>query len=173
MNTSEILNILEQDSKIKPVLEGVFCRDKLPAVSKLPLALAANTDSSKGPGEHWIGIFFPIDGQPMYWDSYGLAPRHKEFVKYLGRQYDYNDVQLQSPFSSACGQYSIFFLAMACRGCTMKQIQNCFSESLMENDRLVTEFINRNYNVKTRVYEPAFLMEQVSRFMEEVLNKTT
>ena len=172
MNTTEILNVLNQDLKIKPALKGVFCRNKLPVIDQLPLALVANTDSSKGPGEHWVGIFLPIDGKPLYWDSYGFPPRHKEFKDFMPKNFDCNDVQLQSPFSSACGQHCIFFLAMACRGCTLKEIQNCFSEDLIQNDRLVTEFINRNYNVNTCAYDPDFLMQQVSKFMNDVLNKS-
>ena len=171
MNTSEILNILEQDPKIRPQLEGVFPRDGLPVVTRLPSAIIANTDVSKGSGEHWVAIYFPVEKTPMYFDSYGLAPRHEEFSNCLqgfGKGYDYNDIQLQNPFSSACGQYSIFFLAMACRGCSMKQIQNCFSEkNLVDNDLIVTEFVNRNYKVNTIAYDLGYIIQQVSRIMNE------
>ena len=170
MNTRDILSIISQDSKIKPILEGVVARDKLPS-KKLPMAIIANTDTGDGPGEHWIGMYFPVAGKAMYWDSYGMPPHHKEFLDYLGDNYHYNDVQLQSPFSSACGQHSIFFLAMTSRGCNVKQIQNCFGRNLADNDQLVTEFINRNYNVNTRTYHPDYLIEQISRYMNDVLSK--
>jgi hypothetical protein len=130
----------------------------------------ANTDTSNGPGEHWIAIYWPIEGEPLYFDSYGLIPQHKEFTRYLGKNYYYNGIQLQSPFSATCGQYAIFFTAMACRGCTMKQIQDTFDRrNLLENDNVVTQFINRNYNMNTPMFDVDFITEQICNAMNKNL----
>lgn len=172
MNTSEILSCLQQDRKVAPYIAGVYPRDKLPAAETLPSALVANTDVNKGPGQHWVAMYLPSDEEPVYFDSYGLPPQQKEFSNYLGETFTYNDVQLQSPLSSACGQYSIFFVAMICRGCSMKQIQKLFdTKNLIENDTVVTEFVNRNYNLKTTVYDTEFLTKQICNIMESVMSK--
>jgi hypothetical protein len=168
MNTEEILSCLQQDRFISPCLAGVYPRDKLPTTKTLPSAVIANTDVSAGLGEHWVAIYFPIEGEALYFDIYGLEPQQKEFISYIGSPYDHNDVQLQSPFSSACGQYAIFFTAMACRGCTMKQIQKGFSKNLPENDAVVTEFVNRNYDMRTNAFNYEFLTKQVCYIMKDV-----
>jgi hypothetical protein len=169
MNTSEISACMKQDHRVAPYFVGVYPRNKLPSLEKFPSALIANTDVNKGPGEHWVAMYFPTDGQPMYFDSYGLPPQKQEFSKYMGSQYDHNNMQLQSPFSSTCGQYAIFFVAMACRGCTMKQIQDLFDKkNLEDNDVLVTDFVNRNYDMKTRVFDVDFLTKQICTVMKDV-----
>ena len=170
MNTTEILSCLKQDRRVAPYLAGVYSCDNLPTVRTLPSAIVANTDNSDGPGEHWIAIYLPIDGEPLYFDSYGLKPQQKEFVTYLRRSsYDYNDMQLQSPLSSACGQYAVFFTAMVCRGWTMNQIKQIFDrKNLQDNDAVVTEVVNDTYDMKTEVYDVDFLSKQVCKAMKDV-----
>jgi hypothetical protein len=173
MNTNEILTCLKQDKKIAPDLLGVYPRDKLPRRTFFPCGLVANTDTSTGPGEHWVAMYFPSRESAIYFDSYGLPPKKKEFLRRCqGKhvvQYKFNDVQLQSPLSSTCGQYTVFFLYKMCRGYSLKQIQDSFVKmNLHENDAVVTEFINRNYNVKTSVYDDDFIVKQICNLMKDV-----
>ena len=158
-----------QDVRVSPYFIGVFPRDKLPTLKTLPAAIVANTDTSKGPGEHWIAMYIPSAGEPMYFDSYGLPPQQKVFLNYIGKPYTSNNIQLQSMFSSACGQYAVFAVAMMCRGASMKKIQNAFDrKNPIENDASVTEWVNRNYNMKTNVYNEEYLMNQICKVMKDV-----
>lgn len=168
MNTEEILACMKQDSRVAPYFEGVYARNQLPNLSKFPTALIANTDVSTGPGKHWVGMYFGTEGRPMYFDSYGLPPQQPEFVKYLGSTYEQNDIQLQSPFSSTCGQYTVYFVAMACRGCSMREIREPFTgRDCGGNDALVTRFVNNNYDVKTAMYDFDYLIKQICVAMNE------
>ena len=168
MNTSEITHCLLQDPYVRPEFEGVFSCDQLPKNKSIPSAIVANTDPIKSSGQHWIAMYLPANSHPMYFDSYGLPPQQKEFKKFL-KTCDYNDIQIQNPFSSTCGQHAIFFLAMACRGHTMKNIQDVFnSKNLEENDLMVTDFVNTNYSVKTDVHDFDFISNQICKAMKDV-----
>lgn len=168
MNTTEIHSCLAQDSRVGPEFLGVFPCDKLPIINALPSAIVANTDRSRQPGQHWIAMYFPVDSEPLYFDSYGLPPQQRVFKEYLGH-HKHNNNQLQSPFSSTCGQYSVFFLAMVCRGISMKQIQETFDpKCLEENDVEVTKFVNSNYDLNTSVCDFDFLTKQICTAMKDV-----
>lgn len=175
MNAYEINNILKQDRVVSPYLLGVFPCDKLPKNPTIPCALIANTDSSEGEGKHWIGIYVNHDGVVMYFDSYGFPPGQQEFLDFIAsiaNHYVSNNIQLQSQLSSACGQFSIFFLAMACRGCTIPEIQRYFQRNdLTINDQRVTNFVNENYDAATKAYDFDYIMMQICRSMQDVLGK--
>ena len=176
MNANEIIKILKQDSNVAPFLLGVFSCDNLPTASTFPCALIANTDPRNKSGEHWIGIFVTRDRHIMYFDSYGFPPVQKEFINFLAsianaESIASNTIQLQNPLSSACGQFAIFFLSMACRGCTMKEIQGFFepNDLMGKNDRRVTDFVNENYNVETNAFDYDYVAEQICKSMKDVM----
>ena len=169
MNTSDILSCLLQDVHVSPYVIGVFPRDKLPTLKVLPAAIVANTDTSKGPGEHWIAMYIPSAGEPIYFDSFGLPPQLKVFLNYMGYPHTSNTMQLQGLFSSACGQYAVYALAMMCRGVSMKKIQDAFDrKNFAENDASVTDWVNRNYNMKTLVYNEKYLTKQICKVIKNV-----
>jgi len=90
------------------------------------IGVVFNTDTSDGPGEHWMAAFADIRSQTphmSFFDSYGQTPE-KEVVVLMNRwkeQYDkmpttrtpmklfYNKVKHQTK-DSQCGMYSIYFL---------------------------------------------------------------
>ena len=80
MNTAEILSCLKQDHRVSPYLVGVYPKNKLPHVKSLPCAIVANTDTSNGPGEHWIAIYWPIEGEPLY---FVVDPHAQEIVLHV------------------------------------------------------------------------------------------
>ena len=167
MNTLEIKSCLRQDAS--PYFVGVYPRDKLPTLKSLPAVVIANTDTSKGPGEHWITMYIPLDGEAMYFDSYGLPPQQKVFERYMGKSYTSNNIQLQSIYSSACGQYAVYSAVKMCRGWNMKQIQSEFDRrNLVENDTAVTDWVNKSFNMKTDTYDDEFLLKQICNVMKNV-----
>ena len=56
-----------------------------------------------------------------YFDAYGLPPMYSEFRQFL-KNYVYNDVQLQEPFSTMCGHYCVLFARYMFAGYSMEQI---------------------------------------------------
>ena len=152
MNSREILTCLKSDNNIKQQLLGVFPRDKLPKIVLLPAALVVNSDPATKPGMHWLSIYISPDGKGEYFDSYGLRPWLPSIIKYLNKNckdWMWSSVRLQAPYSSVCGQYCIFFLHHRCKGYTMSEITNQFSNNLVDNDTMVCQFVNKTYNVDT------------------------
>ena len=65
---------------------------------------------SKLPGTHRIAIYFNEQMKGEFFYYYGKHPIHynKHFLDFLNRngvQWEHNKIQLQSAFSSVCGQY--------------------------------------------------------------------
>ena len=70
------------------------------------------------PGTHWIAIYFNEQMKGELFDSYGKHPIHynKYFLDFMNRnavEWEHNKIQLQSAFSSVCGQYCIYFCIIA------------------------------------------------------------
>ena len=57
----------------------------------------------------------------MYFDAYGLPPLYCEFTRFL-KDFVYNDIQLQEPFSTVCGHYCVLFARYIFTGYSMEQI---------------------------------------------------
>lgn len=138
MNTLELIHILDD----LECFLGVFTRDKLPTkkLSK-PAGVVINTDTTDGPGEHWISCFFPKDSDAEYFDSYGLPPLHEEVVDFLHlnspRGFSYNSSTLQAANSNVCGNYCILFLYARCHGYKFSDVISVFSRNKNINDLLV------------------------------------
>ena len=65
-----------------------------------------------------------------FFDSYGKHPIHynKHFLDFMNRnavEWEHSKIQLQSAFSTVCGQYHIYFLYCG-RKRTMSSIVNSF-----------------------------------------------
>jgi len=81
----------------------VYNIDNLPQHPGLKL-LVANTDTSDGPGQHWIAISIDKHGNGQFFDSFGQPPTGT-FRHYLNkhcRTWTYNKIQLQSAPSELC-----------------------------------------------------------------------
>lgn len=77
-----------------------------------------NLDDCRSPGTHWVVV--GIGKQCEYFDSFGVLPLSDSILKYLKNKcvkgWWYNDVSFQSPTSSMCGYYCIYFILMRCKG---------------------------------------------------------
>ena len=138
MNSNQITKILRK----LPVPGAVYPSDQLPAHIHFPSALICNTDPQDEPGEHWIAICFDKQGQGEYFDPYGLQP-FPPFIPFMNScsSWKYNDVCLQSPLSQTCGQHCLTYLIHRCQGIDMNTYVQRFSNDLMQNDVLVSKFI--------------------------------
>ena len=88
---------------------GVFARDELPDLIKQerPFALVLNTDPRSKPGQHWLALFAPPEGQFELFDSFGMPPATYGLA-HLNPIH--SRISLQSPTSAYCGHYCIYFL---------------------------------------------------------------
>ena len=100
----------------------------------------------------------------------GKHPIHynKHFLDFMNRnavEWEHNKIQLQSAFSTVCGQYCIYFLYHRCRKRSMSSIVNSFVNDKLHNDQLVYDFVRRKY----RQVHPSlkqdidFVVKQISR----------
>ncbi len=161
MDTRQIRSIMQQ--KIGGGGFGVFPSDKLPAQINGPCALIVNFDPATMPGSHWVAIFINCQGVAEYFDSYGQPPTVTSIQTFLKgfHRCRFNKKRLQGPFSSVCGHYCIYFAIQRWKNVPMEDIVRKFSEDLDENDEMITEWINNNFELETETYDISFLVNQI------------
>ena len=144
MNTLQILKVLEQDRYVKPLLRGVYAIDTLPKCTNG--AYVVNTAPSNHPGKHWVAVFVCNSGVD-YFDSYGGEPssRLKRWCK--NRSWSYNPVPLQSPLTSVCGQYCIYYLLHRARSITLDEMLLDFCTDVDHNDQFVFNFLEDRFDI--------------------------
>jgi len=88
---------------------GVFARDELPDLSRVPrpFALVLNTDPHDKPGQHWLAIYGPRNGRLELFDSFGMPAA---YYKLDTLDLHYHNVAYQSLDSALCGHYCLFFI---------------------------------------------------------------
>ncbi len=162
MDTVQIYSILKKAIGQQGCL-GVFPSDKIPTKVKGPCSMVVNTDPSTNPGSHWVAIFITRDSTAEYFDSYGQPPDVAEISSFLNKYNvgHYNRKHIQGPFSSVCGHYCIYFVIQRWQNVHMADIVKKFSDDHDENDELITQWINDNYDVDTDTYDVDFLFKQI------------
>ena len=168
MNSIQIYKILH--SKIGESFCGVFPSDKLPKkIDTYPACFVMNTDPANKPGVHWVAVYVDSDKNGEYFDSYGRPSEISEkLLRKYSKYWQCNTKRLQGMFSSVCGQYCIYFLLQRHYGEPMAEIVAKFTENHEENDFLVTEWVNENFDSDTDTYDIDFIVNQICRalFME-------
>ncbi len=165
MNNYQIKGLLDSHPETKNVIVGVYAADRLPSGRRQnrPCAYVVNTDTSDGPGEHWICLFFSKIEPPEYFDSYGRIPS-VAIEAFLGETTVYlrNNCVIQSPLSTACGQHVIHYILNRCRGYSMKNIIGRYcGYNLWKNDMMVNSFVEKNFLTKINVIDYSYLLEQL------------
>ena len=166
MNTLQLTRCIKEDPLLRDQCSGVFALDKIPEITAIPDCFISNLDKEKEPGSHWVAVFIDQDKNGEYFDSYGRMPGKRKIREFLDQNcvsWTWNDKCLQSPYSSVCGHYCMFFLFYRVRGDTMHQCVRGFGSDLEQNDVLVNSFLNDNFSVDTTVYDVEFLVNQVCR----------
>ena len=141
---------------------GVYPGDMLPVPAK-PGFYVANTDPHFKAGEHWVAFYVPSESKrhPMeYFDSYGLKPP-EIFTPFLEESYLRNTKFIQHPLSSTCGQYCIYYILKRNRGHSMEKIVGEFSVDTLENDIIVNQTVEHNFNVDLDIFELEYLHQQI------------
>ena len=133
MNTFQLAQVLTKDSFTKGSFAGVYACDQLSSIeiNKYPKSFVVNTDPMELPGTHWIARYFNEQMKGEFFDSYGKHPIHynKYFLDFMNRnavEWEHNNIQFRSAFSTVCGQYCIYFSYHRCRERPMSSIINSF-----------------------------------------------
>jgi hypothetical protein len=155
MDTITVHKILSSlFSKRKVTFDVIPCDylDKI-NVTRYPLCLCVNNQTSSEPGEHWVGIFVPNPSGPLeFFCSYGIgmsfyADYFKKFAKRMKYDIVENDRCLQSVNSNVCGLYVIYFLFKRANKCPLKCIYAPFSNNVIRNDAIVRRIIHVKTNL--------------------------
>ena len=174
MNSKKIFELTQKCEYLRPIFIGVFARDDLPK-RKLSRnkshALIVNLDTKSQPGSHWIGIYAPRKCTYIeYWDSTGRPPRHESILNFLNYQRDFfyfNNMSLQSIYTTTCGQYCLFFLCCRILGLTQREILNFFETDNPEfNDKFVNGVVQNIFKSKLKLVNRHFLQSQLNRLFK-------
>jgi hypothetical protein len=118
MNSTANEKILRSDNRTRNVFGGISASDRLPEkVDMYPKAYVANVDKSNKPGSHWIAFWFDSPSHGEFFDSLGQSPETYtfSFVSFLTNncsKWTCNERILQSPFSSVCGHFCIYYISI-------------------------------------------------------------
>ena len=163
MNNKQISALLGEHTCTRKVFNGVFSIDTLPKKFK-PGIYIVNTDKSGNPGIHWICLLKMQSNESVeYFDSYGRGPYHPEILHFIGKNFKYCERQLQSLFSSTCGQYCCFVAHQRAVGKSFKEILNTFCRDPEINDAFVNDYIKYNFSVDVNIYDYDFIGKQIAK----------
>mgnify|MGYP001800016803 FL=1 len=174
MNTKQIYQILKSDKILQQTnFLGVFPSDKIPELAKTtyPCSAVVNTMPHTHSGLHWVAFFKTKYNYGIYFDSYGFPPYNLPAVGDVldtCKDWSFNSHQLQTLFSTICGQYTIFFLTHICRGFSLDHIIQLLNDSgdTYANDAFIFSYINNKYrqhNVnELHISDPSLLYNQTS-----------
>jgi len=142
LSTSDIYKLLSKDEYAKKDFKNVLPYDCLPPRPQYPSSYVINTDPAGEKGEHWLALYYDKNGECTFFDSFGKSPEYFGLDKYIKRtstRFEYNNRQIQSLFSTACGYYCIYFILLKSRNFCLNDIQNLFSRNNFNmNDYLIT-----------------------------------
>ena len=147
MNTNEFHKILDIDPVMKRCEKrNVYALDEFLADDRINNEYYSisicNEQPSNMNGSHWFLIF--CQGEELFFlDSLSRSPKFYDIenkLKKMRTTYVSLDYALQSPFSTVCGEYCIFFSYHLSRNKDLKEILKYFSYDREKNDELVAHF---------------------------------
>ncbi|GIX79477.1 uncharacterized protein CDAR_38391 [Caerostris darwini] len=127
---------------------GVFAADGIPSLDQIDdmAAIIVNTHSSGQPGEHWLLMVFSKARRYLdFFDSFGRHP--DEFYPHIANfvstfpEVGWNTFPFQSPETSVCGYYCIFYLTKLFLKCGRESIfkELCSQENA---DQYVVDYVH-------------------------------
>ena len=172
MNSKKIAQLTQRCKYLRPIFIGVYARDTLPTKrlsKRKSWALIVNLDTHLEAGSHWVAIYMPRKSNYIeYWDSTGRPPRHTTIWNFLNQRDRcyFNNIRLQSSYTTTCGQYCLFFLCSRVHGLTRKEILHFFkSDNLIFNDRFVNRVVQDIFKSRIQLINHEFLRSQIMRYL--------
>ena len=173
MNAKQIFQGLKTNQITSKYIRGVFPLNLLekhgPVVPYTDNAYICNTAVDSHPGQHWVAIFIDTNSRGEYFDSYGLPP-NPVFARFLNthcREWIWNDVTFQSPFTAVCGQYCMYFVYCKSCGYSMREIANNLLHS-EDYDKHVFDFVKRKFQGmgRTELFPVSYFIKQICQPMQ-------
>ena len=148
MNTTDIEAALAADKFTSAINFAVLPSNHLPQETAIqrPVLLVINLSPCSHPGSHWLAVYLPKSGNGELFCSYGTSPEdYRKMNEHFDNFYRlnfasgclYSDVQLQSLYSSYCGQYVTLFLLCRARNLSYVSFLKCFTSDVVVNDAIV------------------------------------
>jgi len=170
MNTKQLMHCIKEDSLLNKYCLGVFPFDVLPRPQSIPTCAILNLDRKNQPGSHWVAVFIDESGVGEYFDTYGRPPKKSQIKNYFKKHaldWKFNEKMIQSPYSSVCGQFCIYYLCHRIRGISMEEICDRFSNNGETNDFLVMRWVNKRFDLNTTVLDFDFIINQICHALNE------
>ena len=134
MNTLEILTLYwKKHLHSRPVLNGVYARNRLPRLLNVPSALVGNTDPDHQMGQHWIAIYIDASSRGEYYDPTGRPPHESAYVNFMNKHclhWTYNTVRGQEEGSTMRGFHCICHFIHRCAGHTMTDVTRLLGNAM-------------------------------------------
>ncbi len=167
MDTIQLSRILNYDEEIRKCSLGVFPADQIKQ-NRIG-CMIINEDNTGKPGSHWVAIFVLPENKCEYFDSYGRNIAKGSIEKFL-KKFDIlqGNRQVQSTFSTVCGQHCVYYLYNRCRGVPFPEIVASYSKNQQQNDEMVTDFVNSHFGLSETTTDPEFCWRQVSRAIQNL-----
>ena len=115
-----------------------------------PNMFICNTSVSSADGGHWVAIHLTKHGGD-YFDSFGTHPCVYNFDQFLNancQNWSYNDIQLQSYLTNACGHHAVAYCISKMSNLSNSEFLSLFSNDLLLNDLLVSEWIDKCWGIR-------------------------
>ena len=147
MEGTEFIHYFSKVPVMLPYFKGVFSIDTIPHNLKNKSFFVSNLSQHDSPGTHWIG-FLCLKNKLEIFCSLGntwelilpFLKFKKKFIVY------YNETPFQSPESTKCGKYVIYFLIERHFNINMSLtdlLEDLFvTDDLNKNDLTVEQFCN-------------------------------
>lgn len=175
MNNHQLTSLAQKCVELNSgIFQGVYAANELPQCLRRDSFIATdrayivNTDKKGGTGMHWVAIYIPAKESELveYFDSYGLVPYITYINSFIGLPDNYvfyNDITLQAPLSSVCGQYSLFYVCLRACGFHAYDILQLFRwNDPYYNDNFVNSAVEWLFDTSLKVYDIGFIKKQIS-----------
>lgn len=150
---SEIADIYKKKYK-KKLVHYVCACDLLPKLpQKGDVIIIVNTDTSEKPGTHWQAVWITTtikkERISYFFDSYGRPPYNtyiRSFIKNNSNKTTWNNKQIQSFHSYACGEYCCLFALSMVQSQSLKCFFRQFGGNFDTNDQTVQALYICSFN---------------------------
>ena len=176
MESKDIFACLKSHKSTQKSFFGIYAFDKLPKIDKLrklnkdqkQIYLIINTHPFNKPGEHWFAVCIQnAKGKNIpneYFDSYGKKP-HPKIVSYLENFVLFSKKQIQSEFTTTCGQWCMYYILFKNHGGSLFQLIEYILEKIQpsKRDDFVNGYITSEFPKKDMtVQDMSFIINQIA-----------
>ena len=182
MDEAYLNQLLQSDSKIKPVYQGIYCKDRFPKIIKGNLYICQT--SCDAYGEHFLVVERELTnpGVLTWACSYATSPRDYPLLFARIKETKCKIARLKKPLQkvgndrlSNCGPWSLFFSFNLARGISLKTMNQRYfhNQNLFKLNIFITCVIRVLFNVGTSLkkllFNKIFVEGQENRQKKKIL----